>query len=69
MPTARSSGGSATSRPVSTSVVSPATMTPCFGFSSPAMARSTEVLPAPEGPTSASVSRAQREPDVQVELA
>ena len=34
---------------------------------SPAIARRTVVLPAPEGPTSASVSRADVQPDAQLE--
>ena len=42
-------------RPLSSQTSSPSAIRPRGGRTSPAIARSTEVLPAPDGPTSATV--------------
>ena len=56
-PTERSSGGRSTPRARSNHARSPSAIRPSSGATRPATARSTVVLPAPEGPASAIVSR------------
>ena len=75
-PSARS-GGSATPRSLSSQTRSPSAIRPRSGRTSPAIARSTLVLPAPEGPTSATIAvdlerylegeGAERKPEVEGE--
>ena len=56
-PTERRSGGRSTPASVSSQTAAPSATLPRSGRSRPAIARSTLDFPAPDGPTSASVSR------------
>ena len=62
LPPERRSGGRSTAPSLSNQVAAPSATLPRSGRSSPAIARSTLDFPAPDGPTSASVSRPSSRP-------
>ena len=67
-PTERSSGGRSTPRARSNQARSPSAMRPSSGDTRPATARSSVVLPAPEGPASAMRLAFDRQLGVEAEV-